>query len=89
MPIAENRLERLQVLKLLQSVRSEDVEQIEKLVNNGIPNLINFSGILHLQLRIIIIFVSNFHLVLIDYHFYIAYIIIKIYTFLCILGREL
>ena len=53
MPVAEDRLERLQVLKLLQSVRNEDVEQVEKLVNNGIPNLINFSGILHLQLLII------------------------------------
>lgn len=50
MSVAENRLERLQVLKLLQSVRNGDVEQIEKLVNNGIPNLINFSGILfHFQ----------------------------------------
>ena len=44
MPVAENRLERLQVLKLLQSVRDENMEQIEKLIANGIPNLINFSG---------------------------------------------
>ena len=44
MPIAEDRLERLQVLKLLQSVRNEDVEQIEKLTTHGVPYLINYSG---------------------------------------------
>eukprot|EP00795_Rhopilema_esculentum_P010503 gene10503-19218_t len=43
MPVAEDRLEQLQVLKLLQTVRREDTEQIEKLVLNGIPNLVNFS----------------------------------------------
>ena len=44
MPIAKGRLEHLQVLKLLQSVREENISQIEKLVTNGIPNLINYSG---------------------------------------------
>ncbi len=44
MPVAENRLEQLQVLKLLQSVRQENESQIEKLTTNGIPNLINYSG---------------------------------------------
>lgn len=44
MPIAEDRLEQLQVLKLLQSVRNEDVEQIEKLTTHGVPYLINYSG---------------------------------------------
>ena len=44
MPVAEDRLELLQVLKLLQSVRLEDGHQIEKLTANGIPNLINYSG---------------------------------------------
>eukprot|EP00794_Sanderia_malayensis_P015808 gene15808-17402_t len=43
MPVAENRLEQLQVLKLLQSVRQENAVQIEKLTTNGIPNLINYS----------------------------------------------
>ncbi|XP_020620565.1 ankyrin repeat and EF-hand domain-containing protein 1-like isoform X1 [Orbicella faveolata] len=43
MPIAEDRLEQLQVLKLLQSVRNEDVEQIEKLTTHGVPYLINYS----------------------------------------------
>ena len=44
MPIAQTRLEQLQVLKLLQSVRAEDKTQIEKLATNGIPDLINYSG---------------------------------------------
>ena len=44
MPIANDRLEQLQVLKLLQSVRNEDVEQIEKLTTHGVPYLINYSG---------------------------------------------
>lgn len=44
MPVAQDRLEQLQVLKLLQSVRIEDVEQIEKLTTHGVPYLINYSG---------------------------------------------
>ncbi|XP_073243068.1 ankyrin repeat and EF-hand domain-containing protein 1-like isoform X1 [Porites lutea] len=43
MPIAQDRLEQLQVLKLLQSVRNEDVDQIEKLTTHGVPYLINYS----------------------------------------------
>ncbi|XP_068732245.1 ankyrin repeat and EF-hand domain-containing protein 1-like isoform X2 [Montipora capricornis] len=43
MPVAQDRLEQLQVLKLLQSVRHEDVEQIEKLTTHGVPYLINYS----------------------------------------------
>ncbi|XP_028407753.1 ankyrin repeat and EF-hand domain-containing protein 1-like [Dendronephthya gigantea] len=43
MPVAQTRLEQLQVLKLLQSVRAEDRTQIEKLATNGIPDLINYS----------------------------------------------
>jgi hypothetical protein len=44
MPVAQTRLEQLQVLKLLQSVRAEDKTQIEKLATNGVPDLINYSG---------------------------------------------
>ncbi len=44
MPVVQTRLEQLQVLKLLQSVRAEDKTQIEKLATNGIPDLINYSG---------------------------------------------
>ena len=44
MPLAEGRLERLQILKLLQCVRNEDVEQIEKLITHGVPHLVNYSG---------------------------------------------
>ncbi|XP_002732960.1 ankyrin repeat and EF-hand domain-containing protein 1-like, partial [Saccoglossus kowalevskii] len=43
MPIAESRLEILQVHKLLQCVRHEDKEQIEKLCSNGVPHLVNYS----------------------------------------------
>lgn len=43
MPVAQTRLEHLQVLKLLQSVRAEDKTQVEKLATHGIPDLINYS----------------------------------------------
>ena len=43
MPIAQTRLETLQVCKLLQCVREEDKEQIEKLINSGVPHLINYN----------------------------------------------
>ena len=43
MPIAQTRLETLQVCKLLQCVRKEDREQIEKLIVHGVPHLINFN----------------------------------------------
>lgn len=43
MSVAQTRLEQLQVLKLLQSVRAEDETQIEKLATHGIPDLINYS----------------------------------------------
>lgn len=49
MPVAQTRLEQLQVLKLLQSVRAEDRTQIEKLATNGIPDLINYSGIVRIK----------------------------------------
>ncbi|XP_013406383.1 ankyrin repeat and EF-hand domain-containing protein 1 isoform X2 [Lingula anatina] len=43
MPIAQNRLEVLQVCKLLQCVREGDKVQIEKLTLNGIPHLVNYN----------------------------------------------
>ncbi|XP_072031520.1 ankyrin repeat and EF-hand domain-containing protein 1-like [Amphiura filiformis] len=43
MPVAQTRLEILQVHKFLQCVRTGNKEQIEKLVNNGVPHLVNFS----------------------------------------------
>ena len=43
MPIAQTRLEKLQICKLLQCVRCEDREQIEKLTVNGVPHLINYN----------------------------------------------
>lgn len=42
MPIASTRLEKLQLTKLLQSVRSAERETIEKLIVNGIPDLVNY-----------------------------------------------
>ncbi|ELU14970.1 hypothetical protein CAPTEDRAFT_153089 [Capitella teleta] len=43
MPVAQTRLETLQVCKLLQCVREEDRTQVEKLINNGVPHLINYN----------------------------------------------
>ncbi|NXC45941.1 ANKE1 protein, partial [Penelope pileata] len=39
----DNRLRNLQIYKLLQCVHQKDTKQIEKLVQNGFPNLINFT----------------------------------------------
>ena len=43
MPIAQTRLEILQIHKFLQCVRNQDKEQIEKLCSHGVPHLINYS----------------------------------------------
>ncbi|NXS44622.1 ANKE1 protein, partial [Balaeniceps rex] len=39
----DNRLLNLQIYKLLQCIHQKDKKQIEKLVQNGFPNLINFT----------------------------------------------
>ncbi|NXT83680.1 ANKE1 protein, partial [Zapornia atra] len=39
----DKRLQNLQIYKLLQCVHQKDKKQIEKLVQNGLPNLINFT----------------------------------------------
>ena len=44
MPLANDRLAKLQVLKLIQAVRDKDHEQIRKLVDHGLPDLVNYSG---------------------------------------------
>ncbi|XP_073409939.1 ankyrin repeat and EF-hand domain-containing protein 1 [Dendrobates tinctorius] len=52
--VAKGRLETLQIYKVLQCVRQQDKEQIEKLTKLGVPNLINLTepqngdGVLHL-----------------------------------------
>lgn len=43
MAIAQTRLEVLQICKLLQCVRDNDEEQIRKLTESGVPNLINYN----------------------------------------------
>lgn len=43
MPVAQTRLETLQVCKLLQCVRMKERGQIEKMTVNGIPHLINYN----------------------------------------------
>ena len=44
MPIATDRLEILQVKKLIQCVRQQDSTQIAKLVELGVTGLINYQG---------------------------------------------
>lgn len=44
MPIAQARLQVLQVCKLLQCVRERNKKQIEKLTINGTPQLINYNA---------------------------------------------
>ena len=43
MPVAQTRLETLQICKLLQCIRQDNREQIEKLTTNGIPHLVNYN----------------------------------------------
>lgn len=43
MPIAQTRLETLQICKLLQCVRQQEKDQVEKLTVNGVPHLINYN----------------------------------------------
>lgn len=43
MPVANSRLEVMQVCKLLQCVRERHHIQVEKLVTNGVPHLINYT----------------------------------------------
>ena len=43
MAVAQTRLEVLQICKLLQCVRENDEEQIKKLTESGVPNLINYN----------------------------------------------
>lgn len=42
MPYAETRLEILQVRKLIQCARDKDVDQIEKMIEKGIPDLLSY-----------------------------------------------
>lgn len=44
MPLAVTRLELLQVRKLIQCVRQQDLTQIAKLVELGIEKLVNYQG---------------------------------------------
>ncbi|KAK0047251.1 ankyrin repeat and EF-hand domain-containing protein 1 [Biomphalaria pfeifferi] len=44
MPVAQARLQILQVCKLLQCVRNKDKQQIEKLIAKGTPHLINYNA---------------------------------------------
>ena len=45
MPVASDRLTKLQTLKLIQAVHEKNLQHIVKLIENGIPNLVNFSGL--------------------------------------------
>ena len=44
MPLASNELEILQVRKLIHCAREQDKGQILKLLEGGIPNLVNYQG---------------------------------------------
>lgn len=43
MPIARDRVEQLQVQKLIYAVRTEDVEQVQKLCEKGVEHLVNYN----------------------------------------------
>lgn len=44
MPLAQSRLEILQVRKLINCVRMKEIPAIKKLIENGIHDLVNFQG---------------------------------------------
>ena len=43
MPIARDRVEQLQVQKLIYAVGIEDIEQVQKLSEKGVGHLVNFN----------------------------------------------
>ena len=47
MPIARDRVEQLQVQKLIYAVRTEDIEQIKKLCEKGVDYLVNYNDPQH------------------------------------------
>ena len=60
MPIATDRLSKLQTLKLIQAVHEKNVQSIVKLIENGIPNLVNFAGMYAIR----IFSVKNYQIIL-------------------------
>ena len=44
MPVATDRLSKLQTLKLIQAVHEKNLQNIVKLIENGIPDLVNYAG---------------------------------------------
>lgn len=44
MPLAATRLEIMQVRKLLQCVREKDTEQIAKMAEVGVSDILNYQG---------------------------------------------
>ena len=43
MPIARDRVEQLQVQKLIYAVRTEDIDQIRRLADRGVEHLVNYN----------------------------------------------
>ena len=43
MPIAREGVEQLQIQKLIYAVRTEDIEQVQKLCEKGVPHLVNYN----------------------------------------------
>lgn len=54
MSVAATRLEILQVRKLIQCVRDADTTQISKIVELGVPNIVNYQGSYNLSLPYVI-----------------------------------
>ncbi|KAK6183722.1 hypothetical protein SNE40_011147 [Patella caerulea] len=59
MPVAESRLEILQVCKLLQCVREKDKTQIEKMTASGLPHLINYNDATEGMTALIVAAIAN------------------------------
>lgn len=64
MPVADERLSSLQVLKLLQAVHNKDTDNIRKLVQHGLPNLVNYAGKKKLCHSLIIFLLGYFNVLL-------------------------
>lgn len=59
MPVAKERVEELQIKKLLHSVRTENYDQIRKLCEKGIELLINYNEPIEGQTALILAAVTN------------------------------
>ena len=71
MPLAMDRLEVLQVRKLIQCVRTHDTTQISKMAEQGVPGVLDIQGesVLLVIIHCIIVYALAVVLLMAEYHY--------------------